>query len=146
MKLSIRLALFGCMSMIVAGGISAVQAQSAEPAGDSPSMQAPRKTPDPQHQTARLSRLLQLTPEQAAQIEPILQSRDQQIQQVRSEGPGGGHGKMRAIMQDTNTQIQAILTDSQKQKYQQMVQQMMERRQAKKGAPDSGGSAGDNGE
>jgi Spy/CpxP family protein refolding chaperone len=146
MKTSIRLALLGCALSFAATGVSVAQSQSSAPTDDSSSMQAPHKAPDPQHQTARLTRLLQLTPEQAAQIEPILQNRDQQISQLRSDGSGGGHGKMRAIMQDTNSQLQAILTDNQKQKYQQIMQQAMQRRQDRKNNPVIGSDAGDNGE
>jgi Spy/CpxP family protein refolding chaperone len=48
--------------------------------------------------------------------------------------PSDRRAKMRSIMQDSNTQLQSILTDSQKQQYQQMQQEAMQHRQDKKGS------------
>ena len=98
--------------------------------------------PDPQKQTARLSRKLQLTPDQAAKIEPILANRQQQMQQMRADTSLSQHDlhqKMRALKQDTDSQMQAILTDSQRQQYQQLQQQAMQKHlDRKQGAPASG--------
>jgi len=112
--------------------------------GASPTRPA-HAAPDPQKQTTRLSRKLQLTPDQAAKIEPILQSRQQQVQQLRGDtslSPHDLHQKMRAIRQDTDSQIQAILTDSQRQGYQQMQQAAMQKhRDGKQG--ETGSKPGD---
>jgi hypothetical protein len=112
--------------------------QDAAASSDSTATKPSRQAPDPQHQIARLSRKLQLTPDQAARIEPILRNRQQQMQQLQADNtlaPRDRRAKMRSIMQDSNTQLQGVLSDSQKQQYQQMMQQAMQRRQDKKAAP-----------
>ena len=104
---------------------------------DATSTPPSHRAPDPQRQIARLTRKLQLTPDQVAKIEPILQSRQQQMQQLRADtplAPRDRRAKMRALMQDSNSQLQAVLTDSQKQQYQQMQQQAMQQRQARRHA------------
>jgi Spy/CpxP family protein refolding chaperone len=139
MKLVLRLGLLG-LALGVAGAALAQQG-SAAPADSAAPMSA-HQPADPQQQLARLSRKLQLTPAQEAKIGPILQSRQQQMQQLRADtsmAPSDRRTKMRAIMQDSNTQLQSVLTDSQKQQYQQMMQQAMQHRQEKQGA--SGGSS-----
>ena len=139
MNLVLRLGLLG-LALGVAGAALAQQG-SAAPADSAAPMSA-HQPADPQQQLARLSRKLQLTPAQEAKIGPILQSRQQQMQQLRADtsmAPSDRRTKMRAIMQDSNTQLQSVLTDSQKQQYQQMMQQAMQHRQEKQGA--SGGSS-----
>ncbi|OOG57884.1 hypothetical protein B0E48_06370 [Rhodanobacter sp. C03] len=113
--------------------------QDTPTSNDSAATTPVHQAPDPRRQTARLSRKLQLTPAQAARIEPILQSRQQQMQQLRADNtlaPRDRRTKMRSIMQDSNNQLQAVLTDSQKQQYQQMQQQAMQHRQDKKNSTD----------
>jgi len=138
MKLALRLALLGFALAVAGIGVAAAQSfQDAAAPGDSSAMQPTHQLPDPQRQTARLSRKLQLTPAQAAQIEPILQNRQQQMQQLRADTTlalRDRHAKMRAIMQDSDNQLETVLTDSQKQQYQQMQQQAMQRRQDRKGS------------
>ncbi|MEW5303936.1 MAG: hypothetical protein WDW36_006581 [Sanguina aurantia] len=74
--------------------------------------------------------LAQLTPEQASKIEPIIQGRQQQVAQLRADNslaPRDLHQKLRALKQETDGQIQAILTDSQRQQYLQMQQAAMQK-------------------
>lgn len=140
MKPVLRLALLGFALAIAGNAVAVAQpVQDTATSSDAATTKPAHQTPDPQRQTARLSRKLQLTPAQAAKIEPILQSRIQQMQQLRADttlAPSDRRAKMRAIMQDSNTQLQAVLTDSQKQQYQQMQQQTMQRRQDKKSSSD----------
>lgn len=144
MKPVFRLAMLGFALVLAGTGASMAQPlQDTAASTDTTSKPPAHQAPDPQRQTARLSRKLKLTPDQAAKIEPILQNRQQQMQQLRADNtlaPRDRRTKMRAIMQDTNNQLQALLTDNQKQQYQQMLQQAMQRRQDKKAAPgdDSG--------
>jgi hypothetical protein len=143
MKLAVYLALLG-LALSVVGTAAAQSSQDETAPTTSTAAMAAHQPADPQQQVARLSRKLQLTPAQAAKIEPILQSRQQQMQQLRADTsmtPNDRHAKMRSIMQDSNTQLQSVLTDSQKQQYQQMMQQMMQHRQDKQGSSsDSSGS------
>lgn len=138
MKLALRLAVLGFALGVAGTGVAVAQPfQDAAASADSTSMKPSHQPPDPQHQTERLSRKLQLTPAQAAKIEPILASRQQQMQQLRADtsmAPSDRRAKMRSIMQDSNTQLQSILSDSQKQQYQQMMQQAMQHRQDKQGS------------
>jgi Spy/CpxP family protein refolding chaperone len=143
MKLALRLALLSFALSVVGTAVAQSSPDATAPAASTSTMAA-HQPADPQQQVARLSRKLQLTPAQAAKIEPILQSRQQQMQQLRADTsmtPNDRRTKMRSIMQDANTQLQSVLTDSQKQQYQQMMQQAMQHRQDKKGSSDdsSGG-------
>ena len=138
MKLVLRLALLG-FALGIAGTVMAQPFQASTASTDAAALKPSHQAPDPQRQIARLSRKLQLTPDQAAKIEPILQNRQQQMQQLRADNtlaPRDRRAKMRSIMQDSNTQLQAVLTDNQKQQYQQMEQQAMQRRQDKKSSTD----------
>ena len=138
MKLAVHLAVLG-FALGVAGTAVAQSSQDATAPNASTATMPAHQQSDPQQQMARLSRKLQLTPAQAAKLEPILQSRQQQMQQLRADtsmSPSDRHAKMRSIMQDSNTQLQSVLTDSQKQQYQQMQQQTMQRRQDKKSSSD----------
>jgi len=144
MKFASRLALLGFALNLGATSVAYARPfqDTPPPAGNAGVAPAQHAMPDPQKQTARLSRKLQLTPDQAAKIEPILQSRQQQMQQIRadaSSSPHDQHQKMRALKQDTDSQIQAILTDSQRQQYQQIQQEAMQhRRDNKQGSPGAG--------
>jgi protein CpxP len=150
MKLVSRFALLGLVLGLGAAGAAYAQPfqDTPPPAGNGNSAPA-QHMPDPQKQTARLSRKLQLTPDQAAKIEPILASRMQQMQQMHADtsaSPRDVHQKMRALKQSTDSQIQAILTDSQRQQYQQMQQQAMQKHmEHKQGAPAAGDGSDDNG-
>ena len=140
MKPVLRLALLGfALGIAGTGTVMAQPFQDSTASTDAPTTKSSHQAPDPQRQIARLSRKLQLTPAQAAKIEPILQNRQQQMQQLRADNtlaPRDRRAKMRSIMQDSNTQLQAVLTDNQKQQYQQMEQQAMQRRQDKKSSTD----------
>lgn len=149
MKFVRRFAVLGfALGLVATSAAYAQPFQDTPSAGNSDSAPGQHAMPDPQKQTARLSRKLQLTPDQAAKIEPILANRMQQMQQMRadtSSSPRDVHQKMRALKQDTESQIQAILTDSQRQQYQQMQQQAMQKHldHAKDtAAPGGGGSDG----
>ncbi len=145
MKLVRCLALLGLAAgLACTGAVLAQPWQDAAPAGSQTAANGMRRMPDPQHQLARLARKLQLTPDQAARIAPILQNRQQQMQQLRADttlAPRERRARMRSIMQNSSSQLQSILSDSQQRQYQQMMQQAMQRRQDKKAAPqdDAGG-------
>ncbi|OOG49859.1 hypothetical protein [Rhodanobacter sp. C01] len=141
MKPVLRLALLGfAISVACTNAVTAQPFQNSSASTDAATTKPSHQAPDPQRQITRLSRKLQLTPAQAAKIEPILQSRQQQMQQLRADNtlaPRDRRTKMRSIMQDSDTQLQAVLSDSQKQQYQQMQQQAMQRRQDKQSPSDN---------
>jgi Spy/CpxP family protein refolding chaperone len=80
----------------------------------------------PQQFAAHLGKRLGLTSDQVAQITPILTARQQQMQTLRADASlsvQDRHTKARAIRQDTNSKIEAVLNDQQKQQFEQMLAQ-----------------------
>lgn len=86
-----------------------------------------RHMPTPDEIVQRMSQQLNLTDQQKDQIKPIIADRQQKMQALREdtsmERPEKMQ-KMKAINQDSDTKIKAILTDEQKQKYEAMQQEM----------------------
>jgi periplasmic protein CpxP/Spy len=81
--------------------------------------------PDPARMANHLGKQLGLTPDQIAQLQPILADRQQAVEGLRSDttlAPRERRMKMRSIQQDSRNKIEALLTDSQKQQYEQMLQ------------------------
>ncbi|MGB8030639.1 MAG: hypothetical protein WCF30_13380 [Terracidiphilus sp.] len=102
-----------------APGANAPQAAQGQPGYQ-------RRNFDPSQFAAHLGQRLGLTSDQVAQITPILTARQQQMQTLRADtslSVQDRHTKARAIRQDTNSKIEAILTDSQKQQFEQMLAQ-----------------------
>jgi Spy/CpxP family protein refolding chaperone len=86
---------------------------------------------DPNRFAARLGERLSLSSDQVAQITPIFTARQQQMQILRADASlseQDRHTKRHAIMQDTNSKIEAVLTDTQKQQFEQMLAQRREHR------------------
>ncbi|WP_430391972.1 hypothetical protein [Dyella sp. 20L07] len=103
--------------------------------------------PNPQQQLQRLTKQLQLTSDQQAKIGPLLQQRDQQMEALRADKslqPADRRAKVMALMQDTNTQIDGVLTQPQRDQMKAMREKAMERAQDRKGqhAPASSSSSG----
>ncbi|MGI4828764.1 MAG: hypothetical protein ACRYFU_11320 [Janthinobacterium lividum] len=72
--------------------------------------------PNPQRQAAMLTRRLNLTPEQTAKVEPILATRDQQMQalwQNQQLSEQDRHQQMHAIQQQTLQQMSGVLSPDQ---------------------------------
>jgi periplasmic protein CpxP/Spy len=91
----------------------------------------PVRQVDPAKQLKHLSKKLSLTSDQQNQILPILADRQQQMTSLRSDSSLSRQdrvAKVRALREDSESKIRAVLTDSQKQQYDQMQQQMRERR------------------
>jgi Spy/CpxP family protein refolding chaperone len=115
--LTIALALGSCL------GVTAMaQDQQAPP----PATQNQRQAPDPARQAQRMAKRLGLTADQQSQLVPILANRDQQVMALRSDttlSPQDRHAKMMNLRQDSDAKIKAVLTDAQKQQYDEMRQQ-----------------------
>jgi protein CpxP len=95
---------------------------------------------DPDRQLERLTRELNLTTDQQAQIKPLLVERQQKMQalfQDQSAAPEDRRTQGRTIMEGTNNSIKAVLNDDQKQKFEAMQERM--RRNRPDGGP--GGAA-----
>lgn len=108
------------------------QNDSTPTAQNEPAPPAQRRPPDPARQARHLGKQLGLSADQVSQIEPILADRQQQMASLRSDAsltPHQRRKKMRGIMKDSNSKIEAAMTDSQKQQYEQLLQA---RRQARR--------------
>lgn len=91
---------------------------------------------DPNRQVKMLSKRLNLTADQQNQILPILTNRQQQVAALRADNTVSAQdrrAKMRAIREDSDTQIRALLNDNQKQAYDQMLQHQRDRMQQRRG-------------
>jgi hypothetical protein len=127
------------------GSSLALVAQTPDQQSTAPqAAQAAPRTPDPARQANRLAKQLNLTPDQVNQIEPILASRIQQMQAIRSDASLSKQdrvAKVRALHEDSVAKIKSVLTSDQQQKYDQILRQqherMMQRRQEKQQTPPS---------
>lgn len=82
---------------------------------------------DPDSQLAHMTRQLDLTADQQAQIRPLLVAHQQQQQalfQDQSLSQDDRRAKARTMNAETHKKIEALLTDEQKQKFQAMQQRM----------------------
>lgn len=107
----------------------AAPAQAA-PAQDM-SPQPMRPAPNAAKQARHLARTLGLSRDQVAQIRPILAGRIQQMQALRADpslNPQDRRQRARAIQQDSRAKIEAVLNDTQKQQFEQMLAQRRNRR------------------
>lgn len=148
-QFALRFALLG-LAFSVGGYVSTAFAQdSGAPAGANSASTTQHRAPDPQKQAARLAKRLELNDDQTSKIAAILQSRQQQLATIRSDGSLAAQdrrAKLRAIQQDTDAQINALLTPDQQTQYATLKQTMKERRQTAHGAPNAAGSADDGSE
>lgn len=117
-------------ALLTAGAMfaSAQAADTASPAAQDAQTQpaAPHghRGMNPNRQAKRLAKQLNLSQDQVSQIEPILADRDQQMQALRADSsitPSDRRAKAKGIMDDSNSKIEAVLNDQQKQQYEQML-------------------------
>jgi len=118
------------------------QSNEAPPSGAVTASPRPKRTPNPEREAKSLAKRLALTPEQESAIEPVLTARQQKIEQARSNPelpPRARRAKVHKIQQESEKKIDAILTDPQKQQYEQWKQERRAnrqmRRQQQTGAP-----------
>jgi periplasmic protein CpxP/Spy len=82
------------------------------------------RAPDPDRMAKHLGKKLGLSNEQVAQLKPILEDRQQQMQTLRGDtslNEQDRHARATGIMQDSKTRIEALLNDTQKQQFEQML-------------------------
>jgi Spy/CpxP family protein refolding chaperone len=81
--------------------------------------------PNAEFETKMLTRRLSLTPDQAAKVEPILASQDEQLKALRPQ-PGtqpdfkAMHEQRKAIMEQTKQQLAGVLTPDQLTEFDKM--------------------------
>lgn len=125
------LALAGLVSLGLSGTAFAQDNSAPPPQDQTSGMHGHHRGMDPDEQLKHMTKQLDLSADQQSQIKPILESRQQQMQQLwqdQSTSRDERHQKMQAIQQDSNEKIEAVLNDTQKQKYQSMQERMQQRR------------------
>lgn len=130
-------ALAGLLSLGMAASAALAQDNTAQPAQQG---QWHGRRMDPDMQLKHLTKQLDLTADQQTQIKPILAARDQQAQQLfqdQSLAPQDRHSKMKAIQEDSQAKIEAVLNDTQKQKYEQMLAEMQAHRHGRGGGEEA---------
>jgi protein CpxP len=78
---------------------------------------------NPDAQLQHLTKALDLTGDQQAQLKPILENAQQQMMQVHQDqslSQQDRHTKMQSIHEDTKSKIEAVLNDTQKPKFEAM--------------------------
>jgi protein CpxP len=132
-------ALGSALVLGLSGNALLAQDQSAPPAASAQSpAPRPAHAPNPRHQAKKMAKTLGLTPDQVSKIEPILADRDQQVQSLRSDttlASSDRKAKMHGIRQESDTRIEAILNDTQKQQYEQIKQSRKANRHQQTAAP-----------
>jgi periplasmic protein CpxP/Spy len=91
--------------------------------------------PNPDRMANHLGKKLGLSSDQVNQIKPVLEDRTQKMQALRADttlSQQDRRAKAHAIMQDSNTKIEAVLNDTQKQQFEQMMQERRAHRKAEK--------------
>jgi len=127
------------LSSIFGLGIAMAAPQATSPAPSQDQSTAPqnghwagRHEADPNKEVQRMAKKLNLTADQKNQILPILANRQQQMESIRNDSSLSQQDrreKFRAVREDSDTKIRAVLNDDQKKTYDQMQQQMRERHQ-----------------
>ncbi len=97
---------------------------AAEPQSAQSQSAQPQSERDPAKQAKHLAKQLGLNSDQVAQITPILANRQQQLQSLRADTslrPRDRRAKAKEIVQDSTAKIEALLNDTQKQQYEQII-------------------------
>jgi len=117
------------LGVLFSAGLVLAQAPDSDqaPAAAAPQTAQPQpgvQQRNPGQMAAHLGQRLGLSSDQVAQITPIIADRQQKIESLRSDEsltPNERRTKARAIIGDSNSKIEAVLTDAQKQQYEQML-------------------------
>jgi periplasmic protein CpxP/Spy len=97
--------------------------QASTPTTPTPTNHSQREH-DPAKQAAHLGKQLGLSSDQVAQITPVLADRQQQLQSLRSNNsmlPRARRAKTKEILKDSTAKVEAMLNDTQKQQYEQII-------------------------
>jgi hypothetical protein len=98
----------------------------------------------PEHRMEMLSKRLNLTADQQSKLQPIISERQQQIRAIFQDSSLSREDRMakiKAIRRDSNAKIEALLTDQQKQNFEQLQQQMRQRARNHRGQANGEGAA-----
>jgi protein CpxP len=104
-------------------GVAVAQQPATPPDGQQGPHRFGHHQPDPQREAERLSKVLALTPDQTAKLEPILANRDEQMKAIHENGQltqDAAREQMKALHQGTLQQLASVLTPAQIQQLKQM--------------------------
>jgi periplasmic protein CpxP/Spy len=121
------------LTMGVAAGLAVTASAGQTPAPATTQTQA-KKQPDPARQVHNLSAKLGLNADQQTQLLPVFTDRSQQMTAIRADTTLTAkerHAKMLSLRQDSDAKIKAVLTDAQKQQYDQLQQRARKNHKAK---------------
>jgi periplasmic protein CpxP/Spy len=127
-----NLSLIGILALGVTASTALAQDSTQPPAQTESGHMGNHRGMDPDQQLKHLSHQLNLTDDQRAKIKPLLESSHEQMQQLHQDQSLSRQDrmtKMRSIMDDTHSKIEAVLNDQQKQQFEAMMQKEQERRQ-----------------
>ena len=133
-----RTSLSAALALIFSGSLLFAQQPQPQPPEAQAATAAPARAPSPRRQTMKLAKDLNLTPDQASKLEPILANRDQQIAALRSNAalaPADVRKQMRAIRQSTQQQLNSVLTPDQMQQFRSIQHTHREKGQPSTPAP-----------
>ena len=128
-------ALTGLLTLGLAGGAAFAQESTTTPAQTNDNMQGMHQQGmhhrgmNADQQLKKMTKKLNLSADQQAQIKPMLESQNQQMEQLRMDKTMSRQDrrqKMMSIRQDTSEKIKGVLNDTQKQKYESMHKGMKE--------------------
>src|ERR1700742_2483980 len=117
-----RIFIAASLALALTSGAALAQQPAAPPDGQQPHRFG-HHGPNPHRQVEHLTRELNLTPDQAAKLEPTLANRDQQMEAIHKNGQltqEAAREQMRALRQSTEQQLAGVLTPEQLQQMKQM--------------------------
>ena len=120
-KAFLRAATMACL-LLGAMAVFAQEPPPAQPQGGGGWQRG--QMPTPEQRLQRMTQALNLTEDQQAKIKPILENESTQMQSLRSDtslSQADQRTKMRQIRENTNSQINPILTADQQKQYAEMM-------------------------
>jgi len=124
----------------------AAGARAAQPQGGEGGRRGPMS---PDDRLKQMTKNFSLTADQQAKIKPVLVDAQKKMEDARNNSSGDRQamrGKIMQIMQDTNSQVRSQLDDKQKEKFdkleQERMQKMQDRRRGGSGKADGEKSGG----
>lgn len=127
------------LGAVLSMGMLMAQAQQPAPDQQAPPPDASQPMPpppphrhmNPKRQMRHLTRVLNLSPEQQAQIRPIVEDHDKALRQVWNDTsltPQDRRARMRDANQEFRSRMEAVLSDQQKQAFEAMLEGQREHR------------------
>ncbi len=135
------LAFHSALCLTLLSGTALLAQDSQQDQGTGTGMHHGHGPMSPERELEHMTKALDLTSDQQAQIKPILQDRHDQMMQLhqdQSMSQSDRMTKMQALDQSSNSKVEAVLNDQQKTKYEQMIQR---REQHMHGGNGQGGDA-----